>query len=526
MKVPDALKTLCYQFDMIESQQPSRKQDWSQAQHNFFVDSFTDFLLKSSFYVPTNLCLTDFYYAAATSYDDPFTTAMTAPASSHSTVRLRGGSPELLTQFDGNLFSVASLDQKHFRWNGLPSVEFNENIIAPFRAGLMQVGDKHATVWQTANRVDPGGTRGNPAAAALNPAIPADALIIAEHNLRVMKLFGIICNYTFSGSETYKMFMRMYNSDGVAVWEFIVSYGPLPVPQRFIRAREDQWKELTYDKLKLPYSVTGYFKYLDTILRLARKLGLDCNKQKEKFITGLPAFMQKSQSSMRHSSYPFPANYNGLPRFATAPFAANAHPDAGNENVDALARAFLIDFFEQASSLQGVTSDGIVNLALSTEDAIDMVNALDAARVTPRMRCHYCGGIGHATSVLLPGGKVLECPAKVLGHPAINRDELKQANEINSEPDSHLIDDMGAAINELVEQVSYMGEQIAALKPFNKRFPRKGSPSRPNVANMTSEDEDDVESEGTEAEDMTAISAMANSVKPKSRFQPSKHRPK
>ena len=57
-----------------------------------------------------------------------------------------GGSPELLTEFDGKLFEVASLEQKRFKWNGLPSIEFQENVVAHFKAGLMTVGPIHRAV--------------------------------------------------------------------------------------------------------------------------------------------------------------------------------------------------------------------------------------------------------------------------------------------------------------------------------------------------------------------------------------------
>ena len=220
-------------------------------------------------------------------------------------LRLHGGAPALSTQFDGNLFSIDSLDQRRFRWNGLPAVEANEHILGPFRAGLSQVGDGKGNLYQTAERKDPGGTLGTPPAASLNPANAADAVIITEHELRKLKLFGILCNYTDSRSEAYRHFMRDFDSDGIAVWEFIKVYVVLPVPDRYTRAREENWKNLSYDKLKLPYTISGYFKYVEHIQHHAFKLNKSCNAQKEKFISGLPDFMRHSQTHMRNSNFVF-----------------------------------------------------------------------------------------------------------------------------------------------------------------------------------------------------------------------------
>lgn len=442
----------------------------------------------------------------------------------------------MVTRFDGDLFTVDALDKTFFKWNGLPSVEFAENVIAPFRAGLMTVGDKDATLWQTGERGDPAGTRGTPNFASLNPANAADALIIANHEYRKLKLFGVLCNYTDSRSEAYKMFMRDYNSDGCAVWEFIKSYGPLPIPQRYVRAREENWKQLTYDKLKLPYSVAGYFRYLDVIKYHARKLNIDCAKQKEKFITGLPEFMRSAQTNMRQSSHVYPANYGGIPRFVTAPFAATAHPNAGEQDIDALARAYFIDFFENASSMQGVTSDGIVNMATwHGVDAVDFVNAIQASKVMADTICFHCGGKGHGETVIgfLPNGEPLVCPSKQLGHPPIK--ERSARNVMNTEIDETKTDytmELNTTLVAMTEQLRAVQEQINALKSGfrHKRQPRTQTPpptQRTLVAEQSSSESDGV-SAGSEMDDMSSIASMANSLKSSKqpKYQRFRHRPK
>ena len=46
-------------------------------------------------------------------------------------------------------------------------------VLSHFQAGLMQIGDKEATLYQTGEQTDPGGVRGNPARAALTVGKPA-----------------------------------------------------------------------------------------------------------------------------------------------------------------------------------------------------------------------------------------------------------------------------------------------------------------------------------------------------------------
>ena len=437
---------------------------------------------------------------------------------SFSSVRVRGGAPDLLTQFEGNIFAVESLDKRHFKWNGLPGVEFAEHVIAPFRAGLMTVGDKNGNLYQCAERTDPGGLAGTPPAGALNPANAADALIIAEHNLRALKLFGVLCNYTDQRSESYKLFMRSYDSDGPAVWDYIQAFGTLPTPHKYTRAREETWKLLTFDKLKLPYTITGYMKYVDIIMYHARKLNKSCAHQKEKFITGLPAFMESSHTSMRHSVHVFPATYGALPRFSTAPFSATAHPNAGEDDLDKLARAYLVDFFEKASTMHGMTPEGIVNMVLSAD--VECVHAISADKVDAKTICFYCGGAGHGVETLLQGGKVLPCASKVLGNPPVKETQPAKAREV-SETEDFSLSEMGQAINSLGEQLYSIKDQVSAIQKykFGKRSNSKSSrkpASRANSASSANSDSGDSDEDDTSAGsemDLTSIANMADTSK-------------
>lgn len=70
------------------------------------------------------------------------------------------------------------------------------------RNGLMSTGDKDATLFTTAEKRDPGGELGNPAAGALDDTVPAEKLIIDGNSIRKLNLFGFLCDYTNPKSET------------------------------------------------------------------------------------------------------------------------------------------------------------------------------------------------------------------------------------------------------------------------------------------------------------------------------------
>ena len=65
-------------------------------------------------------------------------------------------------------------------------------------------------------------------------------------------------------SELYRMFMQDFQTDGVAVHQFIIVYGPIRTPTNIIQARDDAWGRMTMDALRLPYTVKVHMiDYID-----------------------------------------------------------------------------------------------------------------------------------------------------------------------------------------------------------------------------------------------------------------------
>ena len=94
------------------------------------------------------------------------------------------------------------------------------------------------------------------------------------------------------------MFMRDFVGNGIAVYRFIVIYGPLPTPQKVIQAREDTWIKMTMDVIKIPYTIKGYFRWVEIVSEQGRLLGKNGNLQKAKLLSGFPEFF--ASTVVRH----------------------------------------------------------------------------------------------------------------------------------------------------------------------------------------------------------------------------------
>ena len=150
------------------------------------------------------------------------------------------------------------------------------------------------------------------------PRAAASAAIVCKSDNRNKRAFSCILNYIMSTSAVYKLFMRDFRRNGIAVYSFIQAFGPLPAPPRIVRARDDAWSRMTMDALRIPYTLTGYFRWTELVQEQARKLGKDGTKQKEKFIDGLPSFFNTEKTAMRHDTrFVFPPLYGAIPGFSS-----------------------------------------------------------------------------------------------------------------------------------------------------------------------------------------------------------------
>ena len=254
-------------------------------------------------------------------------------------LRVRGGGNNDMNN-DSKYNDIPALTKLNFQWNGLPCIDFDERVLNVLNAGLGSISSDGDTLLDTCLQVDAGGVLGAP------PRAAASAKTVQKSMKRNKRAFACILNYILATSAVYKMFWRDFRQNGIAVYDFIRAFGPLPVPPRILRAREDAWSRMSMDTLRLPYDINGYMRWCEIVREQARKLGKDAYKQKDKFVEGLPAIFNTEKTQMRHDvRFLLPATYGGLLGFAGAPNANVAHPFAGQPDIEALSRAYIAAAF-------------------------------------------------------------------------------------------------------------------------------------------------------------------------------------
>ena len=419
-------------------------------------------------------------------------------------MRLRGGAGD--ANKDSKFNDIPYLTNINFKWNGLPTFDFDEKILFPLQNGLGSIALHKATLLDTALQKDPGGLLGVPTTGA------APSNTLDEHNQRVRKLFCCLMNYIDARAEIYKYFMRKLNGEGIVCYNIILTFN-IPVPSRMVRARVDSWNRMSMDSLRIPYSIDGLFKWVELVSGQARLLSYDGIKQREKFIAGLPSFFDPEKAQMGKDTVSmFPATYGLLPGHAAANNAATAHPNAGEPNIESLARRYLGEWCNKISTVHQHAPSGMVrsvecaNICLS-----DVINLL-ADDVTLQTKCFVCGGIGHAASCTLDDGTVLTCPNKVLHGKSAktvqNGDDKQYAKQISSmEKD---IENLNAIISDLETELA--NKVTISTKSRANRYSRdyKSNRSKQSSANATESDQDHYSEEEEEEESRSDDSAHSS----------------
>ena len=419
-------------------------------------------------------------------------------------IRLRGGVGGTDPNTDEKFNDIPYLTSSKFKWNGLPCFDFIEKVKNILDNGLGSINIKDGTLLMTVRMIDPGGINGNPMRIVATPQQ------IEESNMRNTKAFSCITNYIESNSELYKLFMRDFQTDGIAVYNVICAYGPIATPPRILRAREDSWTRMSMDSLRMNYTVESFIMWGEIVSAQARIVGKSGHQQKEKFISGLPSFFDAEKVAMQHSNlYLFPANYGMIPGFAGSPIAARAHPYAGQPDCKSMQRAYIADWVTKSANMSKGTPNGLVR---SIEEAVmeDVVNLL-STDIKSTTDCFVCGGKGHAATQELPDGEKLICPTKVLrtgvSNGASNYTKPNTASSTTMRAERKA---MANEIDELkteVQDMAYKLHQSAAQKGRRRPIRRETPP--PQLANEC-DDDDASASAATNDEDGSDDSAASH----------------
>ena len=397
-------------------------------------------------------------------------------------LRIRGGAPNS----DKNFNDIPYLTNMKFLWNGLPCIEFNERIMYPLNMGLGSFYHKGATLLRTAMQRDPGGALGIPTTAGANQQI------LNEHLERVERLFCCIMNYIDHRSETYKLFMREYDNNGVAIYLRMRTMGNVRIPKQLTLAREDTWNRMTYESARIPWTFEGIFKWAEKVIAQGRILNKDDHAMLMKFADEMPAFASEFKENMkrclRDPTCHFPATYGAIPGNALHPRAAAPHPLAGRVDLMIVAAKHYESFCTNISkTTKFILPNGFIRSAEDMERdefaesiGMDVANLL-SSEVTKDTVCTSCGHKGHAATQVLKNGMTLVCPQKVL-----MREHPETFGSGKDKSDSH-VRELEEQIYSLQSQITEMEQDFAhKLQQHNRRNIRRNTPFRPPTPNTSS----------------------------------------
>ena len=373
-------------------------------------------------------------------------------------LRLRGGT-NIHPNDDPKKNDVPFLTKMNFSWDGLPCIDFIERIMYPVQNGLATVSFGSDTLLRAVKQVDKGGTLGNPPRSAGG----ADA----ENSItRCERAFSCIMNYIDHKSWFYIFAMRKLPGDGVTLFMYMREYGVITLPPKVRKAREDTWNKISMESLRIPWTLQGFFKWINIVLELGRRLNKDSGAQKNVFIEGLPTWFDSVKAIMRNETgVEYPATYGAIPGLATASCSADAHEMAGETSIHLLGLKHVNEWVTHCARVTKTPPSGMLYLADIAFEANVMEADIDSAHmlakdITPQHKCNVCGGDSHTASFYLNGEKIV-CP-KLLLFPK----HKKSTNESASNLDYSSTDKNAKyrdAYKQQREQIKLLSEQVMLL---------------------------------------------------------------
>ena len=323
-------------------------------------------------------------------------------------------------------------------WDSFPFHDFRLVWFTALCAALGNINQEGWTLLQTARDQDIG--------APGNPGTPAQGVQSQNRNQR---LFGAILNYIEATSYLYQYVSNTFANDGRALFEYIWVVGHLDYTNEERIKLENEWTDATMSSVGIEFEPNAVFKWCNWVDLCARKLNKTEAAKRAKYLQGFPSSFNVMVVPERGrgavGSYTHPAVYP-----AHHPQAGVAHPNAGEPDIQATARAFYPEWARMLSGGQikrvpkgfanrmqhdrRSASNKWGNLPLrpprergyqSTASASDESDHDESGMIareacTPRMVCFICGGIGHAGQV----GN-LKCLTAHLGY-KIPRSDLSQ----------------------------------------------------------------------------------------------------
>ena len=300
------------------------------------------------------------------------------------------------------------------RWDGMPYYDFRRVWWLALCAALGNISQDGWSLLQTARNQD----LGSPG----NPGTAGQAIQSQNRNLR---LFGAILNYIEATSYIYSLLSAApFQNDGRGIFNYLYVYGHLAYTPDTVTRMQNEWTAATMSKCNIAYTPAAVFKWADYVNTLGNKLGKTNNEKRAKYLEGFPSSFDIMVINERKlgnpGSYVYPAVHP-----AHHPRSGTAHPNAGEPDIDEMARKFFTEWArminigqikpiphgmhgynaEQASDDElydpVYTRDEMRAVRANERIARDEIAHANMTReaVNEHTVCGICGGLGHAGKV-------------------------------------------------------------------------------------------------------------------------------
>ena len=214
------------------------------------------------------------------------------------------------------------------RWNGVPYHDFRRVWYIALGAALGNISQEGWSLLQTARNQD----LGSPG----NPGTPNQTIQSQNRNQR---LFGAILNYIEATSLIYRYVSATFANDGRGLYNYIYEEGHLPYTSEQRTTLENEWTDATMSRVGIKFTQDAVFKWAEYVDELGGKLNKSERDKRVKYLAGFPSsfdvMIVPERARGAVGSYTHPVNYP-----AHHPQAGNAHPQAGQPDIMATARAF------------------------------------------------------------------------------------------------------------------------------------------------------------------------------------------
>ena len=288
------------------------------------------------------------------------------------------------------------------RWDAIPYHDFRRVWWVALCAALGNVNQEGWSLLQTARNQD----LGSPG----NPGTPAQTIQSDNRNQRV---FGAILNYIEANSWLYTYVSTNFANNGRGLFKYLYEVGHLAYTSEERTALENEWKDATIASVGIAYKPDAVFKWAQYINILADKLNKSERDKRVKYLQGFPSSFDVLVVAERArgaiGSFAHPANYP-----THHPNAGAAHAHAGQPDIDAMARGFYSEWARMINNGQIKPIPKGFAHRMKNETRAFMMQDVDSGneshdedesaymardRVSDRIVCGVCGGIGHAGKI-------------------------------------------------------------------------------------------------------------------------------